>query len=419
MKILLALPRPLFPADTGGKIRTLGIFGRLARRHDVHAVSFVDPERDADAIARMRELFAGYTPVPWRETRTFSPAFYLDFARSRFSRYPYFLEKYRRPSYRAAVGALLSRGAFDLLLCDFLHTAAALEEVAFRPRVLFQHNVEYVIRRRHAEREGNSLKRHLLETEWKKARDAEAALCRGFDRVVVVSEEDRETLQREFAVTNVSAIPTGVDLDYFRPGAAAVLPGTIVFVGSMDWHPNEEGILWFLEQVYPEIRRAQPFASLTLVGRNPSDRIRSAAGRHPAVELTGAVPDVRPYLERAAAVVVPLRIGGGTRIKIFEAMAMGKAVVSTRIGAEGLPVSDGHDILLADEPQTLARSVVSLLEDGGLREKIGAAARERVERDHSWEKVALRMAEILESAIGGPSTRTSPATEHHAAIVSR
>jgi glycosyltransferase involved in cell wall biosynthesis len=418
MRILLTLPRPLFPADTGGKIRTLQIFERLARRHEIHALSFADPQLEAEPIARMRALFAGYTPVAWRETRTFSPAFYAGFVRSRFSRFPYFLGKYRRPEYRAAVENLLARGGFDLLLCDFLHSAVALLESPFRPRIVFEHNVEYVIRRRHAECETNPATHWLLRAEWEKARAAEADVCRAFDHVVAVSEEDRETLKREFGIAHVSAIPTGVDLDYFHPGGGTTLPGNIVFVGSMDWYPNEEGILWFLEQVYPEIRRAVPSASVTLVGRNPSDRIRALAGRQPAVELTGTVPDVRPYLERAAAVLVPLRIGGGTRIKIFEAMAMEKAIVSTGIGAEGLPVSAGRDILIADEPLAFARSVVSLLEDAGLRERIAGAARERVLRDHSWEQVADRMAEILESTVRAASARTNRRTDDRAAVLS-
>ena len=405
MKILLALPRPLFPTDTGGKIRTLKIFERLAQRHEIHAVSLADPGCEASAIAQMRQLFASYTLVEWKETPKFSPAFYAEFARSRFSRFPYFLEKYRRPAYRAAVETLLARPGFDLVLCDFLHPATALLDSPARPRVIFEHNVEYVIRKRHWERESNPLRKWVLRGEWKKARAIESEVCRAFDHVVVVSEDDREKIAREFGITTVSAIPTGVDLEYFRPPQAgrqsAVRSGNLVFVGSMDWYPNEDGILWFAEQVYPRVRQASPTATLTVVGRNPSPRLRQLAAHDASIEITGTVPDVRPYLERAEAVVVPLRIGGGTRIKIFEAMAMGRAVVSTHLGAEGLPVTPGSDILLADDPGPLADAVVSLLLRPDLRERIGAAAHAKVMRDHSWERVAARMAELLEGVIHG------------------
>lgn len=403
MKILLALPRPLFPTDTGGKIRTLKIFERLAGVHEIHAVSLADSGREAAAIAQMRQLFTSYTPVEWKERPKFSPGFYADFTRSRFSRFPYFLEKYRHPAYRAAVDELLTGQGFDLVLCDFLHPAAALLDSPARPRVIFEHNVEYVIRKRHWERESNPLRKWVLRREWEKARAIESEVCRAFDHVVVVSPEDREMIAREFGVATVSDIPTGVDLDYFRPQqsteASARRPGNLVFVGSMDWYPNEEGILWFAEQVYPRIRQEAPEANLTIVGRNPSQRLQHLAEQDASIEITGSVPDVRPYLERALAVVVPLRIGGGTRIKIFEAMAMGRAVVSTHLGAEGLPVTSGSDILLADEPGPLADATLSLLDQPALRERIGSAARAKVARDHSWERVAVRMTEILEGVI--------------------
>ena len=419
MRILLALPRPLFPTDTGGKIRTLKIFERLADRHEIHAVSLADPGREAGGIAQMRQLFYSYTPVEWQETPKFSPAFYAEFARSRFSRFPYFLEKYRQPAYRAAVDALLARQEFDLVLCDFLHPAAALLDSAARPRVIFEHNVEYVIRKRHWERESNPLRKWALRREWEKARTIEAEVCRAFDHVIAVSRDDREMIEREFGVTTVSDIPTGVDLDYYRPRQAAEQsasrPGNLVFVGSMDWYPNEEGILWFAEQVYPRIRQMAPEANLTVVGRNPSPRLRQLAAQDASIEITGSVPDVRPYLERALAVVVPLRIGGGTRIKIFEAMAMGRAVVSTHLGAEGLPVTSGSDILLADDPGAFADAALSLLGQPALRERIGSAARAKVTRDHSWERVAMRMTEILEGVIHG----ARPAAAADRALVTR
>lgn len=400
MRILFTLPRPLFPADTGGKIRTLNIFRRLAKRVEIHAVSLAHPEQDADAIAGMQKEFHSYTAVPWQETRKFTPAFYAEFVRSRFGELPYFLAKYDLPQFARAVEDLAARKHFDLLLCDFLQSAVAFGGSAMRPRVIFQHNVEYVIRQRHWEMEKNPLRKWLLDGEWKKARAAEAAVCRQFDHVITVSEEDERQIRNEFGAKHVTALPTGVDADYFRPQAAEPKRGNIVFVGSMDWHPNEDGIFWFVREIYPLLRQSTAHANLTVVGRNPSPRIRELAAADSSIEITGTVPDVRPYLARAEVVIVPLRIGGGTRIKIFEAMAMGRAVVSTTLGAEGLPVAQGREILLEDEPRQFAGALTKLLGQPAAREALARNAREKVVRDHTWERVAECMEEILRGVAG-------------------
>ncbi|MBI1749148.1 MAG: glycosyltransferase [Acidobacteria bacterium] len=394
----MALPRPLFPADAGGKIRTLNIFSRLADRVEIHAVSLADRERDAGPIAEMRKLFRSCTPVFWNETTTFSPAFYFKFLASRASRFPYFLEKYCVPEFRAAIEQVATREKCDVVLADFLQTAGAILDSPLRPRVIFQHNVEYVIRKRHWERETNALRKWLLRAEWEKAQAIEGEVCRTFDHVITVSEDDRRIIEGEFGVQHVSDLPTGVDLEFFRPQAAERRRGNLVFVGSMDWHPNEDGIFWFVREVWPRVRREAPHASLTVVGKNPSARLKALAAEDAWVEITGTVEDVRPYLARAEAAVVPLRIGGGTRIKIFEAMSMERAVVSTTLGAEGLPVAPGRDILLEDEPEGFARAVTFLLGDASRRDAVARAAREKVVRDHGWESVAAKMEEILARA---------------------
>jgi sugar transferase (PEP-CTERM/EpsH1 system associated) len=395
MKLLLTLPRPLFPADTGGKIRTLNIFSRLARSMEIHAVSLADRDRDIDAIAQMRRVFQSYTPVFWTEIPTFSARFYMQFLRARAGRFPYFLAKYRVPELTATIERLLEREKFDLMLCDFLQSAVAMLGSRFRPRVLFEHNVEYVIRKRHWEQEKNPLRKALLNGEWQKARAVEGEVCRAFDHVVSVSPQDGQLLAQEFQIQHVSTLPTGVDADYFQPQDVQPCPGRLVFVGSMDWHPNEDGVLWFLEEIFPLVRQKAPHATLTVVGRNPSQRLRALAAGVSGVEITGTVPDVRPYIARAEVVVVPLRIGGGTRIKIFEAMAMGRPVVSTALGAEGLPVRPQRDIVLGNDPLGFAEAAVALINDGTQRERIGAAGRELVIRNHTWDLAAQEMGTIV------------------------
>src|SRR5229473_3294126 len=417
MKILLTLRQPLFPPDTGGKVRSLNIFARLAKRATIHAVSFADPVADAAAISEMKGLFESYTPVFWQETRKYSARFYKELVASQFSSLPYFLAKCYQPRFRSATEVLTAREHFDLVFCDFLQTAFPLLEITRKPKVVFEHNVEFLLRKRKWSVEKHPLRKMVFSSEWSKTRPIESRVCRSFDHVFTVSEEDRQTIRHEFAINHVSTLPTGVDTDFFRPLGNLPIPGRMVFVGSMDWDPNEDGIVWFLGNVYPRIRQAVPNASFTIVGRNTSQRLRAIAAKTPAVEVTGWVPDVRPYLSQAEVVVVPLRIGGGTRVKIPEAMAMAKAVVSTPIGAEGLPFHDGTEIRIAEHPEVFAESVVELLRNDSLRNEIGNAARQELVSNHSWEEVVTKVEKVLERVASRDKRPTTRAVTSNPALV--
>lgn len=414
MNILLTLRQPLLPADTGGKVRSLNILSRLAKRTSIHAVSFADPIAEANAITEMKHLFDSYTPVVWCEAKKYSPSFYGGIAASQFGAWPYFLSKCNRPEFLAAVQALENRRRFDLVFCDFLHTAAPLMNWRFRPKVVFEHNVEYLLRKRKSEVESNPIRKWVLKNEWMKTQAIEAEVCRTCDHVLAVSPDDKDTMMKVFGVSHVSVLPSGVDTEYFAPSTSGSLPGRLVFVGSMDWDPNEDGIVWFLNKMYSRIRSAAPNSSLVVVGRNPSARLRSTASNYPHVELTGRVSDVRPHLSEAEVVIVPLRVGGGTRIKIPEAMAMGKAIVSTAIGAEGLPFHSGRELCIADRPEDFAEAVIRLLHDRPLRNSIATAARKAVAERHSWNSVVDSLEEtltgLLTPKVPVPSKSASPST---------
>lgn len=410
MKILLALSRPLFPADTGGKIRSLNMFRRLAQRVKIHAISPADPVPDAAAISEMEEIFDSYTPIYRREARSHSLRFYSELCVNQFSRLPYSLSKNDLPQFRSMLPLLAQRERVDLILCDFLHTAFAALECNIMPRVVLEHNVEFVLRKRQWATERNYLRKHIFAGEWRKTHAVEAEVCRSFDHVITVSEEDQETIKHEFGINRVSSIPTGVDADFYRPLDLSTRPGSLVFIGSMDWLPNEDAMMWFLRDIYPRIRNAVPHTSLSIVGRKPSRRLCEAASWEPGVEVTSWVPDTRPYVAQAEVAVVPLRIGGGTRIKIPEAMAMAKPVVSTRIGAEGLRLRDGEEICLADQPDEFADAVIELLNDSSHRKAMGRAGREKVIREHSWETVVDKLEHILDSVRRLPQPGSTLAT---------
>jgi glycosyltransferase involved in cell wall biosynthesis len=209
----------------------------------------------------------------------------------------------------------------------------------------------------------------------------EARTCARVSLTLAVSEQDRALLEQASPGARVRAIATGVDTTFFAPTGQAAGAAQLVFTGSMDWFPNEDGILYFADSILPLVRREFPHTRVTVVGRDPSPRLRAAAATK-GLRLTGTVEDVRPYVSEAAVCVVPLRVGGGTRLKIFEALAMGKPVVSTTVGAEGLPLVPGEHFLQADEPASFAGAVVSR------GDALGRAGRRLVEERHAWPQVA-------------------------------
>ncbi len=207
-------------------------------------------------------------------------------------------------------------------------------------------------------------------------------------------------MREEYGVNAVFEVPTGVDTEFFTTsGKESIDPHNVVFTGSMDWLPNEDAIRYYTEQILPIVRRSIPNATLTVVGRNPYPSLLELSRQDPSIVVTGRVEDVRPYMERAAAYVVPLRIGGGTRLKIFEAMAMEKPIVSTTIGAEGLPVTDGRELRIADTPETFAASVVDLLTNREGAKQLGQEAARVVREKFGWNGVAKRFAEICEATL--------------------
>jgi polysaccharide biosynthesis protein PslH len=268
------------------------------------------------------------------------------------------------------------------------------------PAVLFQHNVEATIWKRHFEVQTHRVKKGFFFNQWQKMQRFEAETCRRFDSVIAVSKDDAEAMQRDYGIAEVFDVPTGVDTDFFQPaGREAVVPNSLVFTGSMDWLPNEDAIRYFTQEVLPLLKARIPDVSLTVVGRNPHPALVELSRNEPAVIVTGRVADVRPYMERGAAYVVPLRIGGGTRLKIYEAMAMEKPIISTTVGAEGLPLRNGVELLLADGAEAFADAVVRVLSDATLARRLGQQAAATVREQFGWTTVATQFANICQQTI--------------------
>ena len=397
MRILWVKVGGLWPPNTGGRLRSLHMIGELSRRHQVTVVTTHAPGEDPraleDRLSRCHRINSIAYALPKQGTRGFA----LALAGSWMSPYPADLWRWRLSRVREQVRQRLTEPV-DLCVADFLVAMPNLPARPAAPVVLFEHNVEYMIWKRLHDVEQRPWRRALLAMEWRKMRRYERLACRRAARTIAVSEEDRALLATVAPTADIRSVSTGVDTQFYHPNGTVEAPATLVFSGSMDWYPNEDAVLHFLDSILPAIRREIPAVSLTVVGRNPTERIR-AAGAAAGVELTGTVPDIRPFVAKAAVYVVPLRVGGGTRLKIFEALAMGKAVVSTGVGAEGLPVLPGEHYLRADTPQEFARSVVMLVKDPSRRQALGAAGRRLVEARYSWAEVAREFEALCQEVL--------------------
>jgi glycosyltransferase involved in cell wall biosynthesis len=308
------------------------------------------------------------------------------------SRLPVNVVADRTPAGLAAVQGLVIRRDVDLLVFDFVHSTVLQPAAVGVCSICFTHNVEAEIFERHALQARNGWRRWLWKSQHRKMQRFEGQALRRFDCVIAVSERDALAFCEHYGVARAEAIPTGVDLDYFSweppPPVDDGHPPTVVFTGSMDWRANVDGVQFFLDQVWPLVLAARPEARFVVVGRNPPVSLQAAARLVNNVEFTGFVEDVRPYAHAAHAFVIPLLVGGGTRIKAFEAMAMGCPVLSTAIGMEGLDAEPGRHFLQRDNATGLAADLLVLLADSALRERLSRASRHFVESRYGHRQVA-------------------------------
>lgn len=395
MKVLWVKAGGLVPLDAGGKIRSFHIARELAKTHEVTLFTFYVREPN-DEHHTLTSLFKKVVTHPLNISagRGFGES--LSYLKSFFARLPYSITKYCRPEVARHLRQVLRTDTFDVILCDFLSPAAAIPFDLNIPVVIFTHNVEATILKRHWEVATHPAWKYVFKREYEKMRVTELHYLRECAHVLTVSDTDKAFFEKDINPSKITTIPTGVDVDFFRPMQGEE-SDSLVFTGSMDWMPNEDGILFFVNQIFPLIRQIRPTTKLWVVGRKPSDEIEALSEIDSSIEVTGRVEDIRPYVAKGSVYIVPLRVGGGTRLKIFEAMAMGKAVVSTTIGAEGLPVTSGSDIVLADEPRHFADEVCRLLASSEERRRIEGAARKLVEEKYSWRAVSTRVDGVLRS----------------------
>jgi sugar transferase (PEP-CTERM/EpsH1 system associated) len=396
VNILLLAPQLPYPPDRGTALRNWGLLAALARRHRVSLLAFAEPgQTPAPPLlaATGGRLAAVPAPAPRGPARRLA-----DLA---LSGRPDMAMRLDSPAFAARLRDWLAGEAFDVVQCEGLELAAYLDvargAAPRRPLLVFDdHNAEWLLQRRAYETDRRDPRRAHAAlyslVQWRRLRRFEARACRQADRVLAVSAADAAALEPLMPGRRVQVVPNGIDTATYAAGAAAgdAPAFDLVFTGKMDYRPNVDAMLWFAEAVWPSIRAVCPGATLGVVGQQPHARLAALRGL-PGITLTGQVADIRPYVERATVYVAPLRMGGGTRFKLLEAMALGRAIVATRLAAEGLEASDGSELCLADDPPAFAAAVIALLGAPERRAALGARARAHVRAHFDWEVIAPRL----------------------------
>ncbi len=387
LRVLFVTPYLPSPPRFGGQRRLDGLIAGLARHEDVSVLSFVEPAELADDELPTTRAYCRHVATLPRRTQVTSKDKRALQLRSVLSSRSYEWLCHETPGFAATFDDLVLRGGYDVVHFEFPFTASHGLPRKRPPGAVFlldEHNIEFDIGRQTAAAGAGVSRRLYHAVNWRKIRAEEGQLWAGLDGCTVTSARDQEMLLSLAPRTRTAVVPNAVDLEGFCPTPGSVgSSDEMLFFGAVDYYPNTDGLLFFLDRILPRIRVRRPSARLSVVGRRPPPPITAWHGR--GVTVTGAVPDVRPHIQEAAVVVVPLRLGGGTRLKILEAMAMGKAIVSTSVGAHGLDIVPERELRIADDPDEFAAKVAELLADPARASRLGAAARRFVEERHGWK----------------------------------
>ncbi len=391
MKILHLMPYSPFPMTFGGALREYYIMKNLAEEHELTVVTYGTSEEKFEMKQRLddkiNEIHTISDPMA-RSYRRMSQLFALCTNKS----YAYW-HSYKKEM-QLLLDDLLAKNDFDLIQTEF-SMMGNMDLKSDALKVLDAHNVEYDNFRRMYEKSDSLLRSRFYHREYQKMYQEEIASFKQQDMLFTTSERDKEIIDQDVPEVPKRVIPNGVDTSYFSSSDDASEPYSLVFTGMMAYVPNDDGMLYFIDEILPLIREQIPQTKLYVVGKRPTKALKSRAGDH--IQITGFVDDVRPYIDKASVYVVPLRMGGGTRLKVLEALSMKKAVVSTSIGCEGIDVEDGESIFVQDDPAAFADRVVELLKSKEKRKRISENGYQVVKEKYEWNVVGKKMLEIYDS----------------------
>ncbi len=403
MRILFVTQIVPYPPHGGVLQRGYNLLRELGREHQVQLLAFHHPDelRTAEAVEESRvELGKFCSAVEYFPLWPKASAAHklVAFAAGAVYPKPFSVLAHHSSALARRIEALCATRACDLVHLDTIALAPFAKYCGDRPLVLAHHNIESQLMERRAEHETGTLARLYVQAQARRLRAYEQQQAGRFRLNITVSDADSDTLQRICPGARTAAIPNGVDTEYFTAREHDGTPA-LIYTGGMNMFANRDAVDWFLADIWPRIKAAVPEVKFFGIGPKPSARLLEAASRDPQVEAPGFVDDVRPWIARAAVYVVPLRVGGGTRLKMVDAMAQGKAIVATRVGAEGIAGEDGRHFLLADDAQNFADTVIGLLRDAARRRTLGAAARQRAEERYAWPILGAQLARHYEDVV--------------------
>lgn len=390
MNVLIVDEEVPWPLNTGKRLRTYNLVQRLQNEHHITFLCYGESSADLPNCPNVTLISM---PSPIIEQR--GVRFYCALLENLFSSKPYIVDRHYSRAMADKVASLVDSGQFDLIHCEWTPYTENVRGIFGRmPSVLSAHNVEAQIWERYYQAETNLPKKIYIYLQWQKLLQYEAKAAQEYTAVTTVSEPDRNIFIKEYGCKRVIVVPNGVDERYFAPQKVDAKPGSMVFTGSMDWRPNQDGVKYFIEEIFPLIKHEHSTATFTVVGRNPPQWLVELAEQIDGVTITGTVEDVRPYIARSALYVVPLRVGGGSRLKILEAMSMSKIVLSTTVGAEGLDVKEGVQVLLRDTPQDFARAACAVLSDPGKYADYASAGHRLILDSYTWDAISCVMDDV-------------------------
>jgi polysaccharide biosynthesis protein PslH len=397
VKVLWISQNLPYPPKTGVLQRNYNLIREASAFAEVHLVAIVKqdilPTFDEQVAAReLGKLCASVTSVHLPIERS-KPLFLWVLFKSLFTKLPFTANWALAPVLRQAIEKAAANGPYDMVFFDTISLAPYRGLVNGSPTALNHHNIESHLLERRVDYEKSALRRFYLGLESRKLRDYEAAVAGTFNTNLVVSRLDGERLQGICPSASTAVLANGVDVDYFRRQSplSAVERGHLIMVSGMNWFPNRDAVLHMAEAVWPELSRRMPDARLTIVGASPPQTILDLAARDKRVTATGFVDDVRPYMERAQVYLCPMRDGGGTRLKILDALAMGVPIVATQMALEGIDVVAEKDVLVANDPSEFVRQIERVVNDGALWTALHTNGRSFVERHFAWPVIRREM----------------------------
>ena len=395
MKILFLSTENPFPVDHGHHLRTYQNLKALSSAHDVHFIGFYNEPMnpaDVESVKKMCKTVDFYQ-IKYSGK---SLAFLWMTLKSQFSAMPVSIRKYIDSRVESRIRELISGDGIDLVHFDLLHMSGYLTTTGDIPSVLINHNVEWMRIQRLTEIAKNPLLKMMLKRETERLRTYENATCEQVDCCIAVSDADQQMLERDAPRGNYEMIPNGVDAAFFKPNKHVPDVKRMVWAGGMDGLYNRDAVDFFLADIWPLIAKEIADATAAFIGKEPSELLRQVAAKDSRITAVGYVDDVRPHVDDALFFIAPLRAGSGTKLKVLNAMAQGRAVLTTSIGAEGIAATPDSEILVADTPQSFAQKAIWLLQHPEKALEIGNRARTVIEREYDWDSLEAKTLAIYE-----------------------